>query len=160
MTWCERYPAQKLVAYDPRWADRFEALTRRLRAHLGAGWEFEHVGSTSVPGLCAKPVIDIAAAMPPGASAASFGEAFTVADWSEPVALGDHLASFLLDGTVRTAILHLFTHEAWPAAHLRLFADWLRHHDVDRDAYASLKSDLVGSDVWGSAYTEAKRASS
>ncbi|GGU38078.1 GrpB family protein [Nocardioides albus] len=56
------------------------------------------------------------------------------------------------------AILHLFTTDQWPTAHLRLFANWLRSHDADRDAYASLKSGLVGSGVWGSEYTVAKRA--
>lgn len=64
---------------------------------------------------------------------------------------------YLLDGTVRVAILHLFSANQWSTAHPRLFADWLRSHDADRDAYASLKSGLVGSGVWGSEYTAAKR---
>lgn len=156
VTWGERYPVQKLVDHDPCWADRFAEIVDRLRADLGAGWKFEHVGSTSVPGLCAKPVIDIAA-VPAAEEAAVARAALVEVGWTDLVALGDHRASFLLNGTVRTAILHLFTAGQWPTAHLRLFADWLRSHDADRDAYASLKSGLVGTGVWGSDYTKAKR---
>lgn len=51
----------EVVPYDPAWPDRFEAIRRRLVAAL-AGVDvvaIEHVGSTSVPGLAAKPVIDV-----------------------------------------------------------------------------------------------------
>ena len=51
----------EVVPYDPEWPDRFEAIRRRLVEAL-AGVDvvaIEHVGSTSVPGLAAKPVIDV-----------------------------------------------------------------------------------------------------
>ena len=70
--------------------------------------------------------------------------------------LGDHEAIFLLGDGVRLAIAHLFTTEQWPDAHLRLFSNWLRAHDADRDAYADLKQELVIAGVWGSDYTRAK----
>jgi GrpB-like predicted nucleotidyltransferase (UPF0157 family) len=157
VTWAERYPEQKLVVHDLSWADRFAEFEDRLHADLGPGWKFEHVGSTSVPGLCAKPVIDIATSVPIDAEEGAVGATLLESGWTDIVALGDHQASFLLDGTVRVAILHLFSADQWPTAHLRLFASWLRSHDGDRDAYASLKSGLVGSGVWGSEYTKAKR---
>jgi GrpB-like predicted nucleotidyltransferase (UPF0157 family) len=50
----------RLVDYDPRWPAMFEAEAERIRDALGSlGLRIEHVGSTSVPGLVAKPVIDI-----------------------------------------------------------------------------------------------------
>ena len=46
--------------YDPRWPEEFEAESRRIRESLGPlALRIDHVGSTSVPGLAAKPVIDI-----------------------------------------------------------------------------------------------------
>ena len=66
--------------------------------------------------------------------------------------------SFLLDGTVRRAIAHVFTPGQWPVAHQRLFAAWLRRHSDDRDAYAQLKQSLYDRDVFGADYTESKTA--
>ena len=49
-----------LVAYDPTWPDRFQHEAERIRRALGEqALRIEHVGSTSVPGLPAKPIIDI-----------------------------------------------------------------------------------------------------
>src|SRR5262245_41839738 len=52
--------AVEVVHYDPRWPVRFQEEARRLRANLGGfALRIDHIGSTSVPGLAAKPVIDI-----------------------------------------------------------------------------------------------------
>src|SRR5688500_5368334 len=49
-----------LVEYDPAWPDLFEREAERIRAALGeSALQIEHVGSTAVPGLAAKPIIDI-----------------------------------------------------------------------------------------------------
>jgi GrpB-like predicted nucleotidyltransferase (UPF0157 family) len=156
MSWEQRYPADRLVAYDSNWVERYTELTRPLVAALGHGWAFEHVGSTSVPGLSAKPVIDMAIATPPGTNLSEFMPTIRDLGWSEPITLGDHEAIFVLDGTVRVAVGHVFTSEQWPSAHVRLFAEWLRLHDSDRDEYARLKTGLVADDVWGSDYTQRK----
>jgi GrpB-like predicted nucleotidyltransferase (UPF0157 family) len=53
-------PAVVVVEYDPAWPDRFEAIRSRVApAFDGIAVAIEHVGSTAVPGLAAKPVIDI-----------------------------------------------------------------------------------------------------
>jgi GrpB-like predicted nucleotidyltransferase (UPF0157 family) len=53
-------PPVEIVAYDPAWPVRFAELGRDLRAGLGeVALRIDHVGSTSVPGLAAKPIIDI-----------------------------------------------------------------------------------------------------
>jgi GrpB-like predicted nucleotidyltransferase (UPF0157 family) len=50
----------EIVAYDPRWPERFREEATRLRHALGdVALRIDHVGSTSVPGLAAKPVVDI-----------------------------------------------------------------------------------------------------
>ena len=49
-----------LVEYDPHWPKAFEQEANRIRSVLGKkALHIEHVGSTSVPGLCAKPIIDL-----------------------------------------------------------------------------------------------------
>lgn len=154
VTWDQQYPPQRLVSYDPAWSGRYALLARAAMAKLH--WEVEHVGSTSVPGLLAKPVIDIAVRVPEHEHLAQRVPAFRDLGWTDPVAIGDHQAMFLLDGTVRTAIAHVFTAEQWPQAHVRLFAAWLRAHHDDRDRYAALKSHVVSQGTWASDYTRAK----
>lgn len=146
----------RLASYDPAWAKRYEAISDDLARALGPTWALEHVGSTSVPGLLAKPVIDIALRMPAKAPFADGLQAFGGTPWTTPLVVGDHWATFLRVDGVRTAIGHIFTADQWAEAHIRLFAAWLRTHPVDRDRYARLKSDLVDEGAWGSAYTDAK----
>ncbi len=144
------------MPYDVGWTQRYVETSTRLREMLGPGWLTEHVGSTSVPGLLAKPVIDLALRIPEGTRLPETGAAFLQTGWTEPRALGDHSAAFLLAGSVREAIAHLFTSEQWPVAHVRLFADWLRTHEEDRARYAALKGGLVAEGTWGEDYTDAK----
>ena len=51
----------EIVDYDPTWPAKFAAERERLQPLLGAGVELHHFGSTAVPGLAAKPVIDMIA---------------------------------------------------------------------------------------------------
>lgn len=152
----ERYPAERLAAHDPAWSGRYEEISADLARALGPGWRYEHVGSTSVPGLAAKPVIDLALAAPAERSVAEALGALDGTPWTSPVVVGDHWATFLLAGGVRTAIGHVFTACQWPQAHVRLFSAWLRDHPADRDRYGRLKAGLVHQGVWGREYTEAK----
>lgn len=158
VTWTGRYPERRLVPYDHGWATRYTEHAAHLTSHLGPGWELEHVGSTSVPGLVAKPVIDIAISMPAGATLREASRCLLAAGWSEPERVGDHWASTFPAAGVRAAIAHLFTATQWPEAHVRLFASWLRRHPHTREQYASLKEGLVERGVWGSEYTESKGA--
>ncbi|TQM62899.1 GrpB family protein [Humibacillus xanthopallidus] len=151
-----RYPDARLVAPDPAWPRRYAVLVDALGRALGPDWALEHVGSTSVPGLVAKPVIDIAIRIPPGVSVDDASSLLAPVGWSDAVAVGDHWAVFLLDDGVRLAIGHLFEADRWPEAHVRLFAQWLRRHPADRERYAELKTSLVAAGVWGEGYTDAK----
>jgi len=55
-----RHGENRLVAYDPLWEHAFEAERARLRPRPGGfAKEIAHYGSTAVPGLCAKPILDI-----------------------------------------------------------------------------------------------------
>lgn len=150
------YPADRLVPYDVGWSVRYRRLAEQLGHALGADWHIEHVGSTSVPGLPAKPVVDLALRMPEGVGLVDAGDRLTGAGWTAPAPVGDHWATFLLRDRVREAIGHLYPATAWDDAAVRHFARWLREHPADRDRYAALKADLVARDVWGAGYTAAK----
>lgn len=144
------------MRYDPSWVSRYAELAAPLQAALGSNWGIEHVGSTSVPGLSAKPVIDLALGQPPGHDLSVSVPTLRHLGWTDPVSLGDHRAIYLLDGAVRIAIAHVFSNDQWVSAHVRLFAEWLRSHESDRDEYERLKGGLVAAGVWGSEYTQSK----
>src|SRR5579871_4979524 len=62
-----------IVAYDPRWPAAYRLLASRVREALGEEvLALDHVGSTSVPGLMAKPVIDIDLTVADGADEAAY----------------------------------------------------------------------------------------
>jgi GrpB-like predicted nucleotidyltransferase (UPF0157 family) len=157
VTWSERYPSEQLAPYRVGWTHQYADLAEDLGRALGPAWEIEHVGSTSVPGLAAKPVIDLAVRIPSGIDLYSSVGLFTGARWTAPRELGDHAASFLLVDGVRRAIAHVFAAEQWAEAHVRLFSEWLRSHPFDRDRYDALKADLVRNGAWREGrYTTAK----
>lgn len=59
----QSYPIE-IVAYDPKWVELYEQERNRLADAIGGDvLQFEHMGSTSVPGLAAKPIIDISAGL-------------------------------------------------------------------------------------------------
>ncbi len=149
------YPRVGITPYDSHWPEMYRVMSTELGLALG-GWVTEHIGSTSVPGLAAKPVIDIVVMVPEGCRAIDRGDRLTASGWTVPGTIGSHDCSFRLRGNVRTAIAHFFAHSSWPTAHQRLFASWLREHPQDRDGYSELKQRLVDDGVWGAEYTRAK----
>jgi GrpB-like predicted nucleotidyltransferase (UPF0157 family) len=152
-----RYPPEGLVPYDPAWPLRYGNLARRLQQVLGDRWRIEHIGSTAVPGLVAKPVIDLALRVPDPDELCAKLPDLEAAGWTDLTPLPTHQALFQLDeaGT-RRAIAHLFSPEQWSMAPQRLFPAWLRTHPHDREAYARLKLGLREGGTWGYAYTDAK----
>ena len=74
-----------IVDYDPSWPDQFEQLAAGLRRHLGDGvLGIDHVGSTSVPGLAAKDVIDLQVTVSSLADADRLAPAFQRAGYVPP----------------------------------------------------------------------------
>jgi GrpB-like predicted nucleotidyltransferase (UPF0157 family) len=63
----DKYPAERLAVPDAAWERRYAEVSADLLNALGSEWVVEHVGSTSVPGLVAKPVIDVASGYPKAA---------------------------------------------------------------------------------------------
>jgi GrpB-like predicted nucleotidyltransferase (UPF0157 family) len=155
----ERQPIE-VVAYDQTWPERFEAWRGRLAALLGpVALRIEHVGSTSVPGLTAKPVVDIQI------SVADLGDEDRYVPSCEAAGLqfrlrdDEHRYFQPPPGQPREVHVHVCQQASeWEGVHL-LFRDYLRFSPDAREAYATAKHEAGR--VWRNdrpAYTEAKTA--
>ena len=152
----EPRPAIEVVDYDPEWPAMFEAEAERLRSALGdVAVRIEHVGSTSVPGLAAKPNIDIQVSVPDVYDRDPyFGPLFSLGYEHVP---DPEFPDYPFFGwpsarVPRTFNLHVCQAETeMEQRHLR-FRDRLRSDPVARDEYAALKRELAvrhGNDIEG-----------
>jgi GrpB-like predicted nucleotidyltransferase (UPF0157 family) len=153
----DREPIE-IVPYDPEWPERFIRWRDRLTAVLGpVALRTEHVGSTSIPGLAAKPVIDIQVSVADiGAEARYVGQ---VESAGLQLRSRDDLHRFFRPFRDQPRDSHLHVCQAgsvWEREHL-LFRDYLRAHPVAADRYLAAKRAAAVTwrdDRW--AYTEAK----
>jgi GrpB-like predicted nucleotidyltransferase (UPF0157 family) len=131
----------EVVEYDGAWPVRFTAEADQIRAALGPELRrIEHVGSTSVPGLAAKPVIDIALSV----------ESFDTLDIAGMEALGYRYVSEYDEETPKRRYfskpgfhVHVYEQEQEEFLDYLRFRDYLRTHDEDRDTYGALKVRLA-----------------
>jgi GrpB-like predicted nucleotidyltransferase (UPF0157 family) len=140
----ELMPAVTLAAYDPLWPEEFRAEAARIARsceHLEI--RLEHVGSTSVPGLSAKPIIDIAAGVPPRVDRRPYIQALKELGYEHLGAHGIPGRDFFRRGRPRSHHVHMlsWSSEQW-REHL-LFRDHLRSHDDVRLEYEILKRQLA-----------------
>jgi GrpB-like predicted nucleotidyltransferase (UPF0157 family) len=134
--------------YDDGWPAIYERQARRIRGALGDRVvRLAHVGSTSVPGLAAKPVIDIALEVPdttdeeqyrPALEAAGYRFAFREPDWFEHRMFKDFVPL--------KVNLHVFPAHCPETDQMLLFRNWLRTHPEDRDLYLTTKRALAARD--------------
>jgi GrpB-like predicted nucleotidyltransferase (UPF0157 family) len=130
--------------YDPAWVDRFAAASSLLNEILGGLIiSIEHVGSTSVPGLAAKPIIDIDLLIEDTAQESRYVPALERLGYRlvlrEPWWHGHRM----LVSPAEDVNLHVWPQIAPEPIRHRLFRDWLRSHPEDRDLYATTKRRLV-----------------
>ena len=136
----------QLVAYTPEWAALFEAERARLHQVLGSdALDIQHIGSTAVPGLAAKPLLDIGIAVADAAIATACIPRITALGYTYREYRGPGQGHFcdLGSGQQLTHYLHLMliSEPGW-WNYLR-FRDYLRAHPAARDAYQQLKQDLA-----------------
>ena len=140
-----RTPRQiTVVPYDPSWPSRYEALALLVRSALGDRvLALDHVGSTSVAGLAAKPVIDADLTVADSADEESYVPDLERAGLVLRVREPDWEQHRMLTVPDRSLNLHVFSAgAAEPHRHL-LFRDWLRGHAEDRELYAAHKAALA-----------------
>jgi GrpB-like predicted nucleotidyltransferase (UPF0157 family) len=134
--------------YDPTWVDRFAAARSSLQAALGAQiLDIEHVGSTSVPGLAAKPIIDIDLLV--ADTADELGYVPTLEEIGYRLVLREPWwhGHRMLVSSAEDINLHMWPQTAPEPVRHRLFRDWLRSHPEDRELYASTKRRLARTTV-------------
>ncbi|MET9911047.1 GrpB family protein [Streptomyces sp. NPDC006476] len=126
--------------YDPSWPRQAAIAIDALRAAApGLFVRIEHIGSTAVPGLAAKPVIDLMAAVHDLTHAAPHQAALTGLGFHpHDNGMNDRLLYVRADNAVRSHILHVVTLESWPTRNQRIFRDYLRAHPADAIRYAQL----------------------
>jgi GrpB-like predicted nucleotidyltransferase (UPF0157 family) len=151
-------PAIDVVAYDPTWPARFEAIRDRLAAALDeVAVAIEHVGSTAVPGLAAKPIIDIDVIV---AERAAVPVAIAILEQLGYAHLGelgvrDREAFRRPPDTARHNLYVCLAGGEGLRNHLAL-RDHLRRHPEARAAYGALKQRLAGETSDIEAYVAAK----
>jgi GrpB-like predicted nucleotidyltransferase (UPF0157 family) len=148
----------RVVAYDPGWPDRFEVWRGRLAALLGpVACRIEHVGSTSVPGLAAKPVVDIQVSVADMDDEDPYVAACQAAGLQLRFRDDQHRYFQPPPGQPRDVHVHVCQRGGdWERLHL-LFRDYLRASAGARESYAAAKREAAR--LWadqGAAYTEAK----
>jgi GrpB-like predicted nucleotidyltransferase (UPF0157 family) len=132
-----------LVAYDPSWPERFEALADGIRSVADPDWVIEHIGSTAVPGMRAKPIIDLAVRIRDDADFDAHRSALEQAGWAIGSSVRTHRVMVRESDGIRSAIAHFFPAVQWDAVNQRLLRDWLREHPEDATRYAHAKCDAV-----------------
>ncbi|MFD8546068.1 GrpB family protein [Streptomyces sp. NPDC059649] len=145
----------RLAEYDPDWPSRFARERIRILEALGStARRVDHIGSTSVPGLAAKPIIDIDVSVPDVEAEDDYLGALLAVGYELRVRQPGHRM-------VRAPALDVHVHicgvgSDWERRHL-LFREWLRRDAGDRQAYADLKRQLARHD-WEdmNAYADAK----
>lgn len=144
-----------IVPYDPVWPQRFLVERERISTALtGIRVGVEHIGSTSVPGLAAKDIIDILVTVPDVTAEDEYLGSLLAAGYSLRVREPGHRMVRTVDLDVHIHILQ--ADHANAVAYLE-FRDHLRRHAADRQLYEKTKIELVKQDWLDmNAYADAK----
>ena len=149
-----------LAEYDPAWPTLYEREAGRIRAALGERVAvLEHVGSTSVPGLAAKPLIDILLVVPDSGDEAAYVPDLEATGYVLRIREPDDLEHRLFKGPDTDVNLHVYSVGCPEPPRLLRFRDHLRRDAADRQLYERTKRALA-EQVWNHVqnYADAKGA--
>lgn len=137
-----------LASYDPTWPDQYEAEAAKIRAGLGdAVLVLEHVGSTSIPGLPAKPIIDILLAVADSADEDAYVPALTGQGYRLHLREPHWEQHRVMKGEWPWVNLHVFTVGSPEIVRMLAFRDRCRSHPEELQLYRETKQALAGQ-VW------------
>jgi GrpB-like predicted nucleotidyltransferase (UPF0157 family) len=150
----------QLVSYDPAWPQLFEREAERVRAALGDHvLLLEHVGSTSVPGLAAKPIIDMLLVVANSANEPAYVPALESAGYALRIREPDWYEHRVFKGPDLNINLHVFSPGCPEIERMLFFRNWLRRNDTDRQLYERTKRELAQRDwKYTQNYADAKTA--
>jgi GrpB-like predicted nucleotidyltransferase (UPF0157 family) len=159
-------PIQPLTApievadYDPTWPRLYEREAVRIRSILnGRVVRIEHVGSTSVYGLAAKPIIDIVLELPDSSNEGAYVPEMETAGYVLRIREADWFEHRLFKGPDMNINLHTFSAGCAEVDRMLMFRDWLRTNGADRELYTRTKRELATRDwKYMQQYADAKTA--
>jgi GrpB-like predicted nucleotidyltransferase (UPF0157 family) len=133
-----------LVSYDPDWPAQFARHASRIREALSEkGLLLEHVGSTSVPGLTAKPVVDMILAVSDSADELSYIPPLEQQGYVLRIREPDWFEHHMLTTARSDVNLHVFSAGCEEIDRMIAFRNWLRTHKGDRILYEKTKLKLA-----------------
>jgi len=134
----------ELAEYDPAWPALYAREERRLRSLLGErAVRVEHVGSTAVPGLPAKPIVDVALEVPDSADEAAYVPDLEAAGYALRIREPEWLEHRLVKGPDTNVNVHVFSAGCDEVERMLRFRDRLRADAADRERYAQAKRELA-----------------
>jgi GrpB-like predicted nucleotidyltransferase (UPF0157 family) len=134
----------RLVEYDPGWPALFEREAVRIRAALGErALRLDHTGSTSVPGLAAKPIVDMLLVVADSAEESAYGPDLEAAGYVLRIREPDWYEHRVFKGPDMDVNLHVLSAGCEEVDKILLFRDWLRAHPDDRALYEHAKRSLI-----------------
>ncbi|MDN6144051.1 MAG: GrpB family protein, partial [Tetragenococcus halophilus] len=129
----------ELVDYNPNWVDLFGKEAKRIKSILdNKVLQLEHVGSTSVPDLCAKPIIDILLVVADSSCESSYVPALESAGYILRIREPAWYEHRLFKGPDTDINLHVFSEGALEINKMLRFRNWLRTNREDREKYAKV----------------------
>jgi GrpB-like predicted nucleotidyltransferase (UPF0157 family) len=148
----------KVADYDPAWPGLFQREAERIRAVLGQRVvRLEHVGSTAVPGLAAKPVIDILLVVPDSGDEPAYVSDLEAAGYVLFIREPDWHQHRCFKGPDTNIQLHVYSPGSPEIQRYLTFRDRLRSDPADRERYQRVKRELAQRDWrYGQQYADAK----
>lgn len=144
--------------YDPAWPERFRREAAKIRAALGeVARAVEHIGSTSMPGLAAKPIIDILLVVEDSSDELSYVPALEEAGYTLRVRERDFHEHRMLRTAAKDVHVHVYSPDSPEIERYLLLRDRLRNYDEERELYDRTKRELAN-ESWPTMqhYSEAK----
>ncbi len=133
-----------LADYDPRWPEKFYKLAEIIKSVLGnTAIAIEHVGSTSIPGLCAKPILDIILEVSDSSEEATYVPQLESVGFELRIREPDWWQHRLLKFEKPQVNLHVFSSNCPEIDRMLRFRDHLRSHGKDRHLYEAKKRELA-----------------
>ncbi|HDR8061781.1 GrpB family protein [Bacillus thuringiensis] len=148
-----------VVPHENHWSEKFQMEAERLKTAMPERVKIHHIGSTSVPGLAAKPIIDMIMEVESIERVDRWNERFIELGYIVKGENGISGRRFFIHGTEEKRSYHLHVFEKGNPEIVRhlAFRDYMMAHCEEAEAYATLKKELAEKYTYdGTLYTEGK----
>ena len=132
-----------LCEYDAAWPDRYALIEQRIRCALADGVRIEHVGSTSVPGLAAKPIIDVLLVVPDSSVESEYVPAMVQQGFILKIREQDWHEHRMFNADFAVTNVHVLSTGCEEIERMLAFRDRLRSHADERRLYEREKRRLA-----------------